>query len=400
MSEVIGGEEKMPNSTRKTSLDATILKVDEFMSNILQIMEKKSTHYQTQRKIALLKISQMFLRKSLLSPHMETLTTSTSQLGCKSEGNNLHLDGTTAATVVQASPSNDALMMMERSLDGAKSTSSIIEEEFDDLSVLLFEEANKFVVEERKKRQMLQEQFDSLQMQLKVVEVNSCENIYNSYVSIRNEQNGTFKQLIEMQENERIFIDGNLLAEFQEFLGKCGTVDNNEGVESRLFSDKLIQSLFCKRIQVQLIDVIIGQFKAVAKSTSQKKRFLEQIQSKKFSISHRKKEPEDDGRIAEAFFQQCHLCGCERNCEFNLSIDAFEIHHQPIDRFCKHKLKSIEEFYAFLRDCFNSKPFQPLLVIYRKLVQHLHNLSSCILVGVVTSTDLEDTHYPNIEILN
>ena len=294
MSEVIGGEEKMPNSTRKTSLDATILKVDEFMSNILQIMEKKSTHYQTQRKIALLKISQMFLRKSLLSPHMETLTTSTSQLGCKSEGNNLHLDGTTAATVVQASPSNDALMMMERSLDGAKSTSSIIEEEFDDLSVLLFEEANKFVVEERKKRQMLQEQFDSLQMQLKVVEVNSCENIYNSYVSIRNEQNGTFKQVIEMQENERIFIDGNLLAEFQEFLGKCGTVDNNEGVESRLFSDKLIQSLFCKRIQVQLIDVIIGQFKAVAKSTSQKKRFLEQIQSKKFSISHRKKEPDDD----------------------------------------------------------------------------------------------------------
>ena len=377
----------MKMHTNTSSIDATIEKVDEFMGKILHIMQKKTTIAENQRKIALLRISQMFLQKSLALNHTELhkLTRSVSGLlTCPDTDNDMKHQ-------VSISPSCE---FTSSSSATSESLASIIENEFDDLAVLLFEEANKFVAEERKKHAAMQERLEALSKQLEMRTPDSCQNIAISFNDLPVERHRLLKSVDELEMNEKIFIDGYFLTDFQECLAKYSGCKNDE-------LETVLMSPFCRRIYHMLIEPSISQFRACTKSASTRKKLLECMQNDEIVILHASLNSASNAMCLERTqVTKCYVCGYERTCEFSLSASPMDIQQQPIDRFCKEKLESIVAFYRFIRETMVARTQQPLLTLYRTLIKHLHQLSNCIVQGAVLSTSIEDLHYPNIEILN
>lgn len=375
-----------------TSIDCAIEKVVEFTQKIVNIMEKKPKEKHSMKKLAFLKIARMFLQKSLVDdcPLKKNSTINPAVVSGQVEKSSLHQFPSLCPSKLDFGEGNniaanncEASSASSHSFHGNASERSAmydcIEAEIDELASLLFEEANKFVYEERVKQAQLTKELEELKLATAKQPLSMS---FTDFV-LESKAGCIFKSLSSLQLNERVLIDGMFLGDFQESIAKAKT---EGGVHY------LMQTDFFKRIYHAIVEPNLMHFRAF-KSALARKKLLEACQLGTFF--HDRIPPNPALPIA----QKCMLCCTERVCEFSLTLSALDLHEAHADRFCLHRLQILTDYYAFLVRISNEHT-QPLLILYRTLVHHLHRMSTAIFQGVVLTTASEDSSYPSIDIVH
>lgn len=445
------------HSTKNEGLDYALLKVNIFLEKIEQLLIQNVSDGnldEIRKQLLYVKISKSILHRARHESRSLESSLQSSQHIIQSEADRALLSSSLCLQLPSGSThqsqheaSNEEIFSREGSLNPSlkgvlPSSLPGIESEIEELAVMLFEEANLLVIEERKKQLYLQSQIAELQYKIYQMPtgqdrpVDSTHPIekpdnFNQFLltsvdfeEFRQENKPIFKSFSGLVMNEKIFIDGIFLSEFQDFLnsekeclshsnflkdkkvwGDSSSLWNSSSKEEKRLMICFLNRPFVKKIIQNLIEPILSTFKSYKHSQHavSKKKWIEILM--KSDVTFEKKmsnfclsSPKGDT------VDKCFVCGYERNCEFLMAFseDVNDTNSVPfpVDRFCREKILSITKMLYFLYTECQKSTSQSLITLFRTLIRHMHQLSTCLIGGAVVSQNDFDSNSPDIDIIN